>query len=369
VQVAAPVTEPDIHLLASLHKLEHLTLQLHEDEEISLAQMLAGMTALTCLSVNACSVQAMACVSSCGALQKLRLGCADGLQDELGPGEWDSLGLLTDLTSLELVNAHMYTAAPACVAALSKLNKLQVVAAAEWSADVLSAYTACTQLRKISGPWQAGGCTHGARFSRLTMLDLAGGSPPFQAFPNVIALRLISSLAASDFVALSQQCKGLRSLLVNFSPKAPTSLSPDQPHDVRCAAVQSLKALERLETVQFMVHDNIELVALAGVASVLVDQGLKHLSLFNRNGCLTAGALLHLGRIPGLQTLHLELDERSLDAMSPDDVPMFLAGLCDVSRVLLILPCQQHVLMFEDAAAECAFVGLPAPHSLSIEPI
>lgn len=330
------VSQSSIDMLSSLHKLEDLTLCLPLDGQISLAQMLAGMTALTCLSVTACPVPAMACVSSCSALRELLLGCSDELHEELGPGEWESIGMLTDLTSLELANAHMYTATPACVAALSKLPKLQVVGAAKWSADVLSAYTVCTQLRKISGPWKAGGSTHGARFPELTMLDFAGGSPPFQAFPNLSSLSLKSSLAAADFVALSQQCKGVKRLLVELDARHPhdsTSLSPDQPHDVRCAAVQSLNALECLETFEFMVHDNVELVALARVASVLVDRGLKHLSLFNRNGCLTAGALLHLGRIPGLQTLHLELDERSLDAMSPDDAPMFLAALCDVSSV------------------------------------
>lgn len=140
-----------------MHSLQELTINSFNQtflQSYMSAELAAGLTALTRLELDGCRVSCLSHVSKCVSLKVLHMGCPDGLEEEMGPGDWAALGELTGLVELELLNAKFPTPTQDCCAAMSKLTQLHSVGAWLWSAEMLPLLAACTHLTELIGGWQ-----------------------------------------------------------------------------------------------------------------------------------------------------------------------------------------------------------------------
>lgn len=94
--------------MSNMHSLQELTINNFNQtflQSYMSAKLAAGLTALTRLELYGCRVSCLSHVSKCESLKVLHMGCPDGLEEEMGPGDWAALGELTWLVELELLNA------------------------------------------------------------------------------------------------------------------------------------------------------------------------------------------------------------------------------------------------------------------------
>jgi hypothetical protein len=335
------------------------------------AELAAGLISLTQLVLSGCPVHTLRHVSSRVALRSLHTGCAVGAEEELGQAEWAAVGRLTGLTELQLWNTDFLSASPECCAAVNSLSRLQVAAAGWWSAEVLPAFSNCTRLTEICGCWRSqGDVAEGVVLPSVVSLSRAAVAPPLAVFPNLTAIEQGDCLSVQTFGSIAQHCTGLTKLAVDDYPRGFTSLPEPGISDAtpfaRMGAVKSLSALTRLTRLGFMPQDNTELAVLVHVAADLLPLGLKRLELLllHNSPYLSVGALMHLGKLRGLEALSLKLLAARVIVGVLGEPDLFLMALSDITRVGLVLKRQEDVDIVEAAWARLRESGLPCPREV-----
>jgi len=352
--VEVPFSYDSLAALSKLSSLRTLSLRapslravhVAPDDEASMAvpwlSFLSGTTALTELHLTVPTVRGLTAVSSCGDLQALYLLGADDDAPALGELEWQAIGQLTKLTTLGLTNQLQGCTSTACYHALARLSKLEQVAASQWAADVLPVFEQLPQLTSIGGAWQqraAGSNRVSASCCQVGEMFDVSGDVPFEAFPGVTTVGHVGSLTLGSLSALTQRLKGLQALWAGPERTGQAALDATVQRagrlQDRIAAVKSLSALTNLCVLGFVPYDNEELTALIGATLPLLSLQLRRLGVVIEQGStITSMALMHLGRLQGLEQLDVILLTETVLA-DPSEASTFLFAVAGVRRVEL----------------------------------
>jgi hypothetical protein len=348
-------------------------------------QLLSSLTALTRLETNICDVSSLAAVSSCVNLQHLLACLESGNMEvetdnhELEPEHWEHLAPLTRLTELWLMNVGFISAIPEACDALSKLSRLQVVAAAHWSSKFLPALAACVRLTEICGDWTGGECP-GVAMPQVLVLSGAHGAQ-LEYFPNVSHYRVdvcVDGLPAlPSFCMLSplylqsmcMHCTGLKELDLTAIDSS-LSRAVVGPHvelsacsaGMHAAAIRSLTSLHQLTCLKFTPGDNLQLLSLVQACCVLeghslhVNQGLEPTGFFD----MSAGAWLQLGQLRQLRKLSVEIGCQQICDHLGKEALAFLSAVSRCGSVVLKLLGSS--LPYEAALVALREAGMPVPH-------
>jgi hypothetical protein len=291
-------------------------------QDYSALSSLRGLTDLT-LPYAAGTAGLHAILSSCSRLQRLhfrassaRSGAAAAAAPALGEAECASLGQMTQLTFLGLVNI---ACSPELLPALQQLRQLRVLHVDGLSAaTALPALAKLTQLSYLVGKWQesAAAAAAGAvvQLTALAKLSTAGQGIPFHAFPNALTVLYYSTLEPGQLLSLSQHCKQLRALhMIGKWPANASTLDPAAAAADRVAAMDSLAVLPHLRSLSITVNCDAEISALAAVSQL--QQLTLFVTLTNRrtNSCSALG-LATLGLLRQLRLLDLQLSGLKLSA-------------------------------------------------------
>jgi hypothetical protein len=366
VQVAKPFYQQDLLPLANLHSLQELTINSFNQsflQSYMSAKLAAGLTALTRLELDGCRVSCLSHVSKCVCLKVLHMGCPDGLEVEMGPGDWAALGALTGLVELELLNAKFPTPTQECCAAMSKLTQLRSFGAWLWSAEMLPLLAAYTHLTELIGGWQQPKDSMVGRITLPSVVELAKahGSPPFAALPNLVVVEQSGCMTADAFISMSQHCPRLRQLKTEY---AGTSLSSDEDGLAHIPAIKALAALTGLTHLEFMVDSYSDLFVVIDVVVVLLPYGFRQLQLVvSRDVPMKLSALMHLARLQGLPELLLQVDAATADLMALD-AAFVLSGLSGIRSVRITGLKSDDIDTLEVARRVLEEGGLPCPTSL-----
>lgn len=392
LQVPYGCTGKDLDTLCSLTQLRSIDIvtggydlpETQRTQPLLTSRLLRPLTALTSLKFDVCTLDDMVCVSGCTALQRLIVGCNDGDEMEMRHLHWHALRQLTSLTLLNLYNALVYNAPPACFDALQRLQRLQEFSAWVMSAPLLPALAACTQLTSISGAWSqpapdVGGSCCGAEMGSalvalpsIVELYSARGAVPFAAFPNLQEFFHDGTLELSSVQAMVSCCTGLRTLdsCTDESPEDSgvfCSLPSDEPTGVRVACLQSFTSMHNLQGLSLSVHGDAELVALASAACHLIPYQLEHLSIILPVGTnVTVCGLCQLARVQGIDLLALGFLSDTL-VSTESDAFMVLCALWGAASVLVEVAAPLQKQLMDAAWAELTQSGLPRPRDITIQ--
>jgi hypothetical protein len=383
---------------SALKQLQHLAIWADWDEDLSRyehgfdadwpdlpAQLLPALTSLTRLESNLFDVPAVAELSSCVNLQHLAVCSSCGKHKlcahvELGAADWACLAALTHLTELRLMNVCMLEASPQACEAFSKLTRLQIAAAFEWSRDFLPALTACARLTEVCGTWgwprqSSEPVVH--TLPQVLLLSAFCGLEPdlpprYECFPNLRRLRQdvlsdgrpfmhVFVICPSDVHLLCKHCTGLEELVLTAET---SSLLPEIEHeeDVNTvAAVQSLTSLQCLTRLAFTPCHEYEFLALVQACCVLESHSLQelHVTDGDLDSDVTVPAWLQLGHMQQLRKLSLRITHSPTYARLVEQAHIFLSALFGCDTVVLQLPGP--IGPFESALAALREAGLPAP--------
>jgi hypothetical protein len=284
------------------------------------------------------------------------------------------------LTQLRLLNIDMPEACSEACAALSKLKKLQIIAAALWHPGSLPAVSACTQLTELCGEWEVGDGSAVLPLPQVLVLCGAWWNAPVELFPNLHHYRASAcvdggpafefSISPAQLQSLCTHCTSLRELVLT-SIGGSLWLVTDEPGPVaaseRVSAIQSLTALQHLTCLKFTPRDDFELVALVKAACVLEGHSLQELHLneagADENEGVSAPAWMQLGQLRQMHKVALRIRTgvtcRDLGAAAF----VFLSALYGCRCVHLQLPGWNPGLMdpFMAAVTAAEAAGLQIP--------
>lgn len=339
-------------------------------------QCLAGMTALTVLTVLVPQPGGLRHVNSCSGLADVEL-IAYQAGTALGDAGWEPIGQLTRLTRLSTATQAGHAAPASCLAALSNLQRLRLAGLSGWTAEALPVLHMLTCLNMISGNWlptpanmvvcakqSCHSCPH------VRQVQSCSGPVPFAAFPNV---ELVTQVGAFDFasvVALGDHCQNLREFVMDCpvanvwgAPAAASmTLSILEPVVARVAALKSPAKLHKLVTMGFKPSSNDELAAVVEVVQQLQAHRLRHVGIGLEPGCtVDVVGLILLGRLSGLSQLDImDSTARSVVAACPGH---FIYAMSGVARVNVRVP-QEDVPMMNTKYNELVATGLAVPKAL-----
>jgi hypothetical protein len=367
LQEADPIRQHDLLPLANLHSLQDLAINSFNQsfyQPLLSGELTRGLTALTHLGLDGCCVSCLTHVSNCVSLKVLWLGCPDGLEEEMGQGEWSAVGELTELVELALFNAKFLIPSRECCAALNKLTKLQSLGAFLWSAEMLPVVASCTQLTKLVGGWEPVDDSNSVgRITVHSVVELAKthGSPPFAALPNLVIVEQADCVMPDAFISMSRHCTQLRQLKAGYGG---TSLPSGGPMHARTAAIKALSALTTLTHLEFMLKTIDEMFLVVDVASALLPHGFKHLEVVvYRDRPMQLSALMHLARLQGLPELLLHVDAATADLIVVD-AAIVLSGLSGIRCVHITGLKSDQIDALHAAQAALYGRDLPCPRSL-----
>jgi hypothetical protein len=375
LQIAAPLDLQDLLPLANLHSLEHLKIwhasQMLCDPSLS-AQLFGGLTALTALTaltLSGCPVACLAHVGSCVALRVLVMYCPDGLEEEPGSSEWAAVGKLTGLVELQLYNAKLLTPSRDWCAAVSKLTGLQRLGTWLWSARMLAAVAACTKLTQLVGGWQEDDSrsADGVVLKSVVELKETFGSPPFAAFPNLVAVQQWDCMAPDAFVSMTLHCTRLRELTFAYAPRGP-SLARVEPLSARITALKALSPLTSLTRLECVCLKSHELMAVVHVVGTLLPKGFQRLRLDVPPGAASrvpVTFVLQLAKLQGLPELLLQVGPAASVALARD-IELLLSALSGIKSVAVVGLMSDGVDAWVAARQRLDELGLPCIKSLTV---
>ena len=387
----------DIASLQGLTGLQHLTLIAAETcgrRPHLGVNFLAKLTALAELRIGVPFISGLCAVRNCTQLHSLWLhrewrkpgvppdvltSGSSSMQGTLSAQDYEAVSHLTKLTSLGLWWPSQDSAVPALYSALQHLPQLTVIAARQWTRDVLPVFASClTRLSTVHGAWDvhqpqnditnssaaapttaemdpscnvANSCPHVQH-----LCDVAG-SVPFQAFPNISMCSLGGSISPSALASISQHCTQLQVLDTVHPPSGALSwfsLPAQAPCTVRVQALYQLFRMpHHLNSFAWSVYDDAEMAALVAVARMVP---FFYITV-PAGSALTPCGLMQLGRLH-MFGLRLRLHGISL---APADARMLLSCLCGRACVEVYPATPQQADVFHNAALWLQAVQLDRP--------
>jgi hypothetical protein len=355
-----------VQQLSGLKQLEHLTIWAkdwdatkrvarychNETTPAFPVRLLSSLTALTRLESNLLDVEPLSCISSCVGLQHLSVcgGPVEPFHRQLEPDQWACLAQLTCLTHLRLLNATLIEASPEASAALSKLAKLQLLAAQKWDTTFMPAVAGCTQLTEICGEWQISDAHVGLTLPHVLVLSGAWYEAPVARFPNLQRFCVSTCVAGhpmpdSRYVAtypgqlayMSQLCTSLEEL--ELTSDAGSLLWVPGCERGHVAAIQSLTSLQLLTCLRFTPRDDFDLVALVRACSVLEGHSLQEAQVSSDAGCFVSiPAWVQLGQLRKLLQLSLNFKLMATCRQLATAAFAFVSALSGCGYVYLGLP-------------------------------
>jgi len=386
--VEVPFINDSLAALSTLTSLRMLSLKASSlradhvapDDEASMAapwlSFLNETTALTELSLTVPTVRSLTAVRSCVKLQALFLCGADHDAAALGDLEWQAIRQLTKLTAFEVTNQLQGCTSTACYAALAHLTRLRHVSASQWAPDVLPVFEQLSQLTCIGGAWQqreAGSNRLSASCGQVRELFHVSGDVPFEAFPGVTGVGQVGSLTLRSLSALTQHLKGLRALWAGPGRMGDAVLDATVVRagrlQDRIAAVMSLSALTNLHVLGFIPYDIHDITALVAAALPLSGLQLRHVGVLIEPGsAITSMALMHLGRLQGLEQLDIHLMDDTVLA-DKDEASAFLFAVAGVRSVLLWVRTVPRRSALRNVVRYNRRLGLPMPAAVEVNKI
>lgn len=252
------------------------------------------------------------------------------MQGALSVQDCKAVAHLTQLTSLELLWPLQAGTGSALYRSLGHLPQLTMVAAAEWTPEVLPVFASLLpHLTSVLGTWREPGRQSdtdsltdpaAAASTAASHADpassscpqvqclITAGYVPFEHFPNITICSLRGSIKPSALASMSQHCTQLQVLDVNTAgTQQPPglfgwySLLPEAPCGDRVTALHGLARMPKaLDTCVWALCDDAEMMAL-----VVADRNVPDVCVNVPPGsAVTTGGLMQLG---GLRMVNLEL--------------------------------------------------------------
>ena len=335
---------------------------------------LGALTALTFLDIAIPSTTGLSSISSCTALQALRLCSAP----RLAPGnnawrlpgatEWQAIGQLTQLT--ELCGGAVSADPPQpFYAALAKLTRLQTVVAARWTPAAVPVLVGLPQLRCVGGHWWSGGDglgvggAGGAVCHGVTCLASVGGFVDFRAFPDLEFVSPTAALTAAAWQSMASCCPKLRDvcgptdpssgmLIVHLQASYKASVVAEG-----LAAVRSLSQLTALTRLSFTAVNNLDVSVLADALPSLRE---LHIVAVPELDCRY---LTPLAKLTSLTALCCYLEARPAH---PAHVQVLLSALSQLPLVVVAGAADTAAFVRRAVAAAYA-AGLRLPGRLRVQ--
>jgi hypothetical protein len=337
-----------------------------------------SLSELTRLAMSIPTVSGLSSISNCTSLCSLVLQGAvgQGPKLQLGEAEWDALGHLTKLTSLEVsLGFQAAVVSEACTAAVLRMGSLEILAGPLWSEDTLQVFSQLPCLSLINGCWGAGQlgdiapprildhvCGH------VTCLEVLGGSVPFRAFPNLLVLCFYGGptlLTLEDLTDLPNRCPKLKEVWVNHERQPSLTLGDTTPLPERLAAIKSLSRLEHLSVLGWKPSVDAEVAALVAALESLAE--LDHVAVVMERGSrVSCVGLLHLARLVQLDKLQIIWkDETRLPDVA--GAAGLLSVICRIRCVEVLVRGDDGEGCMQDARRLCGEQALPLPQELVIK--
>jgi hypothetical protein len=373
----------DVACLGGLSQLQHLHLAADNACGRSLNSglgFLSKLTALTELHLAMPAVHGFSTVSSCTQLRRLWVCPEPSMtpveQGALSTQDCKAVSRLTQLTSLGLLWPLQDGAKTALYRALGNLPQLTMVAAAEWTPEVVPVFAdLLLRLTTVQGAWREPGRQSGtdsltdpspANSTAASPASpdssscpqvqwlITSGSVPFEHFLNITACSLRGSIKPSTLASVSQHCTRLQILdcCDNTSSQyaAPGhfswySLPPEAPCADRVAALHGLARLpNRLNSCMWSVCDDAEIMALVNAA-----RNVPHVRVnVPPDSAVTAAGLMQLGGLRKLDSLELALQGRA-GSFTPAASRTLLGCFHHQVHVTLFLKTVEQVRVFGEA--------------------
>ena len=345
-------------------------------------EFLGELAALTHLDIAVASIHGFTSISSCTALQVLRLRPVRSSGDggRLSDVDWDALGHLSSLTQLRITPFHQpqlsHNQQHFC-AALRQLTRLESVGLCAWLPATLPVLASLPRLRCMGGYWVHGPpaavpgvvCEH---VMRLEHAMLSNDGADFRAFPNLEVYRPLSgAMSAEAWQCMTASCPKLRDMggavdsttgLLDFtrtqSWRASFGSSVGSP--ARLLALRSLSQLTALTRLSFKADEPLEAAALADAVPRVREMHFVALAGLAQN-CMCLTPLAKLAE-QSLERLYVYFAEGPLFAQ---DAQVLLCALSRVPKVVVAgLPGVAEVL--ESAVQNARAVGLLLPADMRV---
>jgi hypothetical protein len=374
MQDEAPCIKADLLQLSRLCNVHDLCLDLicqDADQQPVSFDLVSRMSALTSLTLGACSADGFSSLGNCSRLQAVTLKQCEDVVLWLSPADWGVLGQLTQLTKLVMWPVKQAAGFDAYAAALQPLTALRELAASAWTPHVVVALQGLSHLTALGGGWLPSADPLTVPIcGQVQKLNSSCGAIPCNAFPNLLHVSLDGFIMPEALTSLSTHCCQLQSLQITALPDSfaavRRTLSATAPVADRVAAVRSLSSLHHLTALDFSVTDGPEMHAVCQTAAALARCKLAVLRLVvDETTKVSSANLLGMAQVSGIKELSMWLLWPVLMLMA-DTAQTFVAGLSGVERLQLIVAAEEQHTKLSSAFGYIKSCGLPLPLEYSV---